>query len=55
MAWAPPTRKILSTPAIFAAARIAGEIPFFPGGVTMTISPHPAIFAGMAVMSTVEG
>ena len=52
MAWAPPTRKILSTPAIFAAAKIAGAM---SGGLTMIISPHPAIFAGMAVISTVEG
>ena len=45
-----------STPATFAAASMAGFIfPSFPGGVVMTISPQPAILAGMASISTVDG
>ena len=56
MAWAPPALKILLMPATCAAQRIAGLI--FPsrlGGVVITISGTPAIFAGIASISTVEG
>ena len=53
---APPRRNTRSTPAIFAAARIAsGCVPSGPGGEIMTSCRHPASFAGIAVMSTVEG
>ena len=56
MAWAPPTLKIRSTPAIFAAARITGlMVPSALGGVTIQISLQPAILAGMESISTVEG
>ena len=38
-----------STPATLAAASIAGlTLPSLPGGVVMTVSPQPAILAGMA-------
>ena len=48
--------KMRLTPATFAAASMAGlTLPSFAGGVTITISPQPAIFAGMASISTVEG
>ena len=56
IACAPPTLKILSIPAILAAARMTGLI--FPsafGGVTITTSLQPAILAGMESISTVEG
>ena len=56
IACAPPTLKILSTPAIFAAAMITGLTePSFCGGVVMTSSLTPAIFAGMASIKTVDG
>ena len=43
-------------PAIRAAARITPSIsPPRLGGDTMTISLHPAILAGMAFISTLEG
>lgn len=51
MAWAPPIAKMRSTPAIRAAAKVAGEAP----GVVITISDTPATRAGMAVINTVEG
>jgi len=54
-AWAPPTLKIRSTPAICAAAARTGLSPPLPTGLAMTISLTPAILAGMAAMSTVEG
>ena len=55
-AWAPPQRKTRSTPAMRAAARMTGfTSPPQVGGETMTISRHPAILAGMAFISTVEG
>mgnify|MGYP003453616939 CR=1 FL=1 len=42
--------------AMLAAARMAGlTFPSLPGGVTITIWGHPAIFAGMVSISTVEG
>ena len=45
-----------STPAMTAAARMgAAIVPPREGGETMTISRHPAILAGMAFISTVEG
>ena len=56
MACAPPQRKTRVTPESRAAARIASGIrPSFPGGETITISPQPASFAGMAFIKTVEG
>ena len=47
--------KILSTPAIFAAARTKSF--FLPSGVGTTIikSFTPAIFAGIAFISTDDG
>ena len=55
-ACAPPIRKILSTPASLAAARIFGfGLPFFIGGVHITISSTPAILAGIAFISTDDG
>ena len=49
----PPAAVI---PASLAAARMAGRIfPSRPGGVAMMISPTPAMWAGMAFISTVEG
>ena len=53
MAWAPPTRQISVTPASLAAARTAGFTP--PGGVTIAMRPTPAMRAGTAFISTVEG
>ena len=45
-----------STPAIFAAARMAGSIfPSRPGGVVMTSIPQPASFAGTQFISRLEG
>ena len=56
IAWAPPTLNILSMPAILAAVSMAGlTLPLRPGGVTITTSGTPAIFAGIESMSTVEG
>ena len=44
------------TPAIFAAAKMAGAIfPSGPGGVAITMVGTPAIFAGIAFISTVDG
>ena len=55
-ACAPPTLKIRPTPATCAAARMYGLTePSLFGGVTMTISSTPAIFAGIASISTVDG
>ena len=56
MAWAPPTAKTRSTPAMLAAARVtvAGN-PLGPGGVHMMISPAPATTAGMAVINIDDG
>ena len=55
-ACAPPIRKILSTPAIFAAAMMFGlGVPSFCGGVHIIISSTPAIFAGIAFIRTDEG
>ena len=54
MACTPPALKILLTPAIFAAIRIAGfTLPSLLGGVQRTISLQPAIFAGVASINTV--
>ncbi len=55
MACAPPTLYILFTPATCAAYNIAGAIfPEVLGGVHNIISLHPAIFAGIANIKTVE-
>ena len=55
-AWAPPSLKMRSTPAILAATRITGAmVPSGAGGVVMTTCSTPASLAGMASMSTVEG
>ena len=56
MACAPPARTTVRTPASFAAARMgAGTLPSGPGGVVMTMVSTPAILAGMASISTLEG
>ena len=55
MACAPPALKMRSTPATLAAARIAGSmLPYDFAGDTVISSGTPAIFAGMASISTVE-
>ena len=55
-ACAPPIRKILSTPATFAAAMIFGfGVPSFCGGVHIIISSTPAILAGTAFIRTDDG
>ena len=55
IACTPPALKILFTPAILAAIRMAGfTLPSRLGGVQSTISLHPAILAGVANISTVE-
>ena len=52
----PPSADGTVPPAILAAASITGfTVPSLLGGVVMTICEHPAIFAGMLSMSTVEG
>ena len=53
-AWAPPTAMTRSTPAIFAAASTA-SLRFSVGGVSITISPTPAVLAGTAFISTELG
>ena len=51
----PPILNILLTPAVLAAARIAGlMLPSGDGGVQRIISLHPAILAGVASIRTVE-
>ena len=55
IACTPPHLKICDTPATFAATRMAGfTFPLRSGGVQSTISRHPAIFAGVASIRTVE-
>ena len=54
-ACAPPTAKMRSTPHRSAAKSTSGAIfPPRPAGVQSTTSPHPAIRAGRASISTVE-
>ena len=55
-AWAPPAFSTRCTPAILAANSTAWlTLPPMPGGVVMHTSGQPAITAGMAFISTVEG
>lgn len=55
IACTPPALYIRLTPAILAAANIAGfTFPSLLGGVQSTISLHPAILAGVANINTVE-
>ena len=55
MAWAPPMRKMSSTPASFAAASTSGDTAPPGAGTTMTIRGTPATRAGTAFISTEEG
>ncbi len=52
-AWAPPTRQISETPTICAAASTAGDR--WPGGVVMAMRETPAILAGTAFISRLDG
>ena len=52
----PPTLYTISTPAISQATKVTGGIsPFFIGGVVIEIDGTPATFAGIAIISTVDG
>src|SRR5581483_10790233 len=56
MAWAPPIRYTSSMASRAAAASVAwGTLPSGPGGTHRAISGTPATWAGMAVISTVDG
>jgi hypothetical protein len=56
MACAPPTRYTSSMARSAAAASVAwGTEPSGPGGTHRAISGTPATWAGMAVISTVDG
>ena len=52
-AWAPPTRQISETPTICAAASTA--VDRWPGGVVMAMRETPAILAGTAFISRLDG
>ncbi len=55
-AWAPPTEKIRSIPAMSAATSVIGETaPSDCGGVAKMTSLTPATFAGIAVIRSEEG
>ncbi len=55
IACAPPIANTRSTPAIAAAASTIALRTPSGVGVTMTISPTPATFAGIAFISTLDG